>query len=260
MLDSRRSLIFVCALLAAFLMSERTARAECALVVGWEPYVPYQFEGEDGIVTGADIELMREIGAAIDCTLKFRKMPWARHLSQLRNGTVDVAMSASWTEERNTYVRFSEPYRQSEMAIFVRQGTAAKYPLGALADIPAVDFRLGVISGYYYGEEFEDLQRNAAFAAAIDPASDYPTNIQKLLHGRIDGVLSDDFAVMFAEANALNAREKIERHPLVLSGDQFHIMFSRQSVPEEIVAASDRQLLAMKADGRLQTILQAFVE
>lgn len=237
-----------------------SALAACELRFGWEPYVPYQFAGAGGEVTGADIVLMRELAAAIGCEVVFKELPWARQLLELENGAIDVVMSASRTPERAEYALFSMPYRRAEMAIFVRRGTVAQYPLSALSQIPEIGFRLGVILGYYYGEEFEQLRQDAAFAAYVDPAADYQTNIRKLLHRRIDGLLVDDVAVMLAEARALGVADRVERHPLAMPGDEFHMMFSRRSIAPDLVAAVDRELDAMKARGRIEAILAQFVQ
>jgi polar amino acid transport system substrate-binding protein len=238
----------------------RDVGASCTLKIGWESYVPYQFADRDGRPTGADLELIREVAKAIGCDPVFKQMPWARQLSELRNGTLDVAASASHTPEREEYVRFSVPYRRAEMAIFVLDGTASQYALSSLSDIPAIDFKLGIIFGYYYGEEFEAFRNDPAFATHVDAAADYPTNIRKLLHGRIDGFLVDDVAVMLAEARALGVEDRVERHPLHITGDVFHLMFSRQSVDPEIVAAVDRELERLKAEGRIQAILDKFLD
>lgn len=242
----------------ASLASGQGAAAACTLTVGWEPYVPYQFADENGEATGADIELMRAVAKAIDCTAIFKEMPWARQLSEIRNGTLDLAMSASRTPERESYARFSMPYRRSEMAIFVRDGTASQYPLSSLSDISGTDFRLGVILGYYYGDEFETLKHNPDFASHVDAAADYPTNIGKLLHQRIDGFLVDDLAVMLAAVRDLGVADRVERHPLYLPGDDFHLMFSRRSLDPQSVAAVNRALEEMKSDGRIQAILEKF--
>jgi polar amino acid transport system substrate-binding protein len=243
----------------AFLCFGARALASCELRVGWEPYLPYQF-ATDGEVTGADVVLMRELASAIGCEVVFEELPWARQLLELEQGTLDVAMSASWTPERAAYAHFSVPYRRADRAIFVRRGTVSQYPLSALADVPGIGFRLGVILGYYYGPEFEALKRDPAFAAYIDPAADYPTNIKKLLHARIDGLLVDDVAVMRAEARRLGVADRVERYPLPMAGDEFHLMFSRRSVAAEVVAAVDRQLQVMKASGRILAILDQSVE
>jgi polar amino acid transport system substrate-binding protein len=250
----------VVATILAFLCLGVRALASCELRVGWEPYLPYQFASEDGEVTGADVVLMRELASAIGCEVVFEELPWARQLLELEQGTLDVAMSASWTPERAAYARFSIPYRRADIAIFVRRGTVAQHPLRALAEVPGIGFRLGVILGYYYGPEFEELKQDPAFAAYVDPAADYPTSIKKLLHARIDGLLVDDVAVMRAEARRLGVADRVERYPLPMPGDEFHLMFSRRSVAAEVVAAVDRQLQVMKASDRIQAILDQSVE
>jgi polar amino acid transport system substrate-binding protein len=243
----------------ALALSSPGASASCELRCGWEPYVPYQFAGDDGEVTGADIVLMRELAAAIGCDVVFKKLPWARQLLELENGAIDVVMSASWTPQRADYALFSVPYRRAKMAIFVRRGTVSQYPLTALSQVPVIGFRLGVIFGYYYGREFEQLKQSPAFAAYVDPAADYPTNIRKLLHRRIDGLLVDDVAVMLAEARSLGVADRVEQYPLAMAGDEFHLMFSRRSVAPDLVTAVDRQLDAMRTRGRIQAILEQFV-
>jgi polar amino acid transport system substrate-binding protein len=259
---ARRQLpwLAIAATVLALVCFSARAFASCELRVGWEPYLPYQFATEGGEVTGADIVLMRELASAIGCEVVFEELPWARQLLELEQGTLDVAMSASWTPERAAYAHFSIPYRRADMAIFVRRGTVSQYPLNALSDVPGIGFRLGVILGYYYGPEFEELKQDPAFAAYIDPAADYPTNIKKLLHARIDGLLVDDVAVMRAEARRLGVADRIERYPLPMPGDEFHLMFSRRSVAAELVAAVDRQLQVMKASGRTQAILDQSLE
>jgi polar amino acid transport system substrate-binding protein len=257
---SRRRWLAVVAVVLAFLGSGGSVAAPCELRFGWEPYVPYQFAGEDGVVTGADVVLMRDLAAAIGCGVVLKELPWARQLLELENGTLDVSMSASRTPERAEYAYFSAPYRRAEMAVFVRRGTASQNSLSALSQIPVTGFRLGVILGYYYGQEFEELNRDPTFAAYVDPAADYRTNIRKLLHGRIDGLLVDDVAVMRAEARALNVADRVVRYPLQMPGDEFHLMLSRRSVAPDLVVAIDRELRAMEASGRIQAILEQFVQ
>lgn len=237
----------------------RGTAASCALKIGWEPYRPYQFAGSDDQPTGADIEIMRAIAETIECDAVFEEKPWARQLIELKHGMLDVVLSASRTAEREEYAWFSVPYRQAEMAIFVRQGTASQYPLSKLSDIADVNFQLGVIYGYYYGKEFEELKNHPAFAVHIDAAADYPTNIGKLLHERIDGLLVDDQTVMLAEAQALGVEDRIEQHPVHIPGDDFHLMFSRLSVDLDIVARVNRVLSRMLSDGSIQAILDDFL-
>jgi len=235
------------------------ARADCLLRVGWEPYAIYTYEGADGTLTGADIELMRALAEDIGCQIRFSKLPWARVLLELKNGQLDAATSASETPERAAYAYFSDVYRDAEMALYVRRGEAKSYKLDSLAAIPAAGIRVGVIAGYHYGVEFAQLMQQQAFAAQVDPALDYRTNINKLLGGRIDVYLVEDVGVMVAEAKALGVEGQIERHPLRLPGEPLHLMFSRQSVEQETVQAVNAGLARMRAEGRLQAIMDKFL-
>lgn len=231
------------------------ADADCRLRVGWEPYAIYTYAGEAGEVTGADIDLMRAIGRDLGCEITFKQAPWTRVLLEVEAGTIDVSTSTSRTPEREEYAWFSNSYRTTEMAIYVRRGEVDIYRLDDLGAVGRIGFKLGVIAGYHYGPEFAALMRDPAFAGFVDAAIDYQTNIRKLMHGRIDGYLVEDVGVMLAEAKTLGVLEQIERYPLAIPGEKLHLMFSRKSVDPETVAAVNASLERIMADGRLSKFL-----
>jgi polar amino acid transport system substrate-binding protein len=235
------------------------AEEPCALRVGWEPYAPYTYADDAGAVTGADIELIRALAAEVGCTLAFAELPWARILREVENGTLDVSTSTSWTPERTEWAWFSEPYRETEMAIYVRRGEVERFDLESLADIAAQEFRLGVITDYYYGDEYQALTADPRSDPWIDGATDYATNIRKLSSGRIDGYLVEDVEVMEAELARLGLTEEVERYPLPIQGEQLRFMFSRKTVEAELVAAIDDALERMRADGRLAAITSKYL-
>jgi len=179
---------------------------------------------------------------------------------ELENGVIDVTSSTSRTPERERFAYFSEPYREAEMAVFVRRGEAGNYALEDLSSIPGIGFRLGVITAYYYGPEFADLMKDPKFAARVDGAADYETNIRKLLHGRIDGFLVDDVGVALGEAKALGVEDRIERHPVRVAGDELHFMFSRKTVDPATFAALNASLVKRIADGRVDEIKARYPE
>jgi polar amino acid transport system substrate-binding protein len=240
--------------------TKRSTDPGCLLRVAWEPYDPYTFVNSDGILTGADIELIKAVAQEIGCELSFRGMPWNRILLEIQKGAVDVTSSASWTEERNEWAWFSAPYRKPEVALFVRDGESRKHQLTSLAEIPRAGFRLGLIEGYFLGDEVASLMADPAFAILVEGAADYAVNLTKLLHGRIDGFLVDDVLVLHAEARALGVLDAVERHPLQIEGVNLHYMFSRQSVPRDIVEAFDQALARMRAEGELDRIFQEFLK
>jgi len=49
-------------------------------------------------------------------------------------------------------------------------------------------------------------------------------------------------------------------HPVFLAGDEFHLMFSKKSVSESLVAEIDEVLARMEADGRLRQIMDKYIK
>ncbi len=231
----------------------------CSLSVGWEPYGVYSYVEADGKVAGVDIDLMKALASDISCKVTFRQLPWPRHLLELQAGLVDVATSVRKSSERAAYGWFSEPYRQVEFALFVHRGQVANYHLTSLEGIAEENFRLGIVDGYYYGPMFAGLMKRPEFARQIEGALDYGTNIRKLVHGRIDGVLAEDVNVLIQEAKTLGLYESLEIYPLAIPGDELHLLFSKQSVTRATVAAINASLRKLKADGRLQQIFDRYL-
>ena len=235
------------------------AAEPCTLRVGWEPYAPFTFADDQGVVTGADIDLIKAIGDEIGCSVVPVKLPWARIVREVEQGTLDVSTSTSRTPEREQWALFSQPYRETETAIYVRRGEIPRFVLQKLADVPAQELRLGVIVDYYYGEALAEAASDPAFADWLDGAPDYPTNIRKLVSGRIDGFLVEDVAVMEAELDRMGLSERVERYPLRIPGEKLHFMFSRKTIEPDLVAHVDAAVAQMRADGRLDAITAKYL-
>jgi polar amino acid transport system substrate-binding protein len=254
-----RWVVSVCLAWAAAMALEVAAAEPCTLRVGWEPYAPFTFADENGEATGADIDLITAVADAIGCAIVPVELPWARILKEVEQGTLDLSTSTSRTPEREQWALFSRPYRETEIAIYVRRGETQRFALQELADIPEQQLRLGVIVDYYYGEALAEAASDPGFAAWIDGAPDYPTNIRKLVSGRIDGFLVEDVAVVEAELARMGMSEAVERYPLRIPGQQLHFMFSRETVEPDLVAQVDATIAQMRADGRLDAITAKYL-
>lgn len=251
---------FLLALLLLLLASPPSvAAADCTLRVGWEPYAPYTMVRADGSMTGADMDVIAALAGEVGCTLTFRELPWTRILLELEKGAIDLASSVSRTPEREAWGMFSIPYRVAEVAVFVRRGEAARHAftrLEAIADLP---FTLGIIQDYHYSVEFERMMQDPRFAARVETAANYPVNIQKLLFGRVDGVLADDVGVMLGEARTLGAEARIERLPFTVAAEPLHLLFSKATVPAERVRHVNDVIARMHADGRLRRLIEPYL-
>lgn len=229
------------------------------LVLGWEPWEPYQYVNRRGDLVGLDVEMVTAIIENMGCKLSYKELPWKRHLNLLKKGSIDLASGASKTAEREEFAYFSAPYRVESAALFVKKGKSEAYKLTKLEDISAIGFKLGVTRGYYYGENYEKLSSDEKFTAQLDEVHNDSFNYYKLQKDRIDGFLADvPSAIAGLKSEAL--LDTVERHPLKIYEDDIYVMFSKQSTSQEMVEAFNKSLQELKENGTYQQIMDTWLK
>ena len=240
--------------------AEAAPSGSCALVMGWDPYEPYQFADADGNVRGLDVELVSEMAKEAGCSLSFAQKDWAGLIGDLRSGSVSILAGASRVAERETFALFSQPYRQETFSLYVRAGENDRWRANSLAELVGGEkkMRIGITDGYVYGSELEQLLDDAALSPQFISAPFSEAHAANMLEHKIDGMLEDPFV-----AAAMISRKKLS-DDIVRSGFQIKtgevsLMFSKAAVTPETVAAFDRALAAMRQDGRYNQIIQRYL-
>lgn len=246
----------VLALLASGL--SLSAYADCNLTSGWEPWEPYQF-AQNGQATGLDNDLVRAILEKAGCQVKFVERPWARILKEVEDGATHIAPGASISEERQQYANFSHPYRDETMVLLVRKGEAGKYPINNIKDIAGMDFKLGVVRDYFYGDDFKAAMENPAFDSKTQKVPSDTANLKKLVSGRVDGILIDKYTGPYL-ARQEGIFDKIEMHPVAVNSNDIFLMFSKKSVDAATVEKINVALEQLKADGSYNAILDKYLK
>jgi polar amino acid transport system substrate-binding protein len=254
-----RHFLFCFSILACCLFILSDESQACELKIGWEHWPPYQFKNEQGVLIGLDVELMSMIMEKTGCSLQFLEIEWLAHLSRLKMGSLDVAISASRTNDREKIGFFSDPYRKENMKLFVRKPDTKLYKFASLSDISNSRFVLGVTSGYYYGENFERLKKRPEFARHLEMVRNDDRNILKLLERRIDGFLGDPF-VAAALMQKIGVRNRIEEYPLDVYSCEIHAIFSRASVNPEVVDLFNQGLRRIKSSGEYDKLIERYLE
>jgi ABC-type amino acid transport substrate-binding protein len=78
-------------------------------------YPPFEYIDNHGNKDGFDIALMGEIARRLGAKLEWVDLPFDRLFSAVRDGKIDLAISAiSFSEDRAEMVSFSEPYYFSQ--------------------------------------------------------------------------------------------------------------------------------------------------
>jgi polar amino acid transport system substrate-binding protein len=97
-----------------------------SLVMGTNAaFPPYEFIGDNGEVTGIDVEIAAAICAEMGYELVVRDMEFDSIISDVQYDKIDFGMAGlTVTEERMQFVNFSESYATGIQAIIVKEGSS----------------------------------------------------------------------------------------------------------------------------------------
>ncbi|WP_316354056.1 transporter substrate-binding domain-containing protein [Candidatus Trichorickettsia mobilis] len=235
------------------------------LTNGWYLWEPYQFNRITSggyTLTGMDIELGKAISERVGVEIKYDPITWSRHQRELKEGKRDMAAGATYTEERSQFVYFSIPYRFEENSLFVLKNTEKKlvfYNISEyLAQIRLQNFRLGVTKSFIYADA--KINEFIADNANSDILFQYENDteaLRALLRGEIDGFMADR---VVGAAIVLNrgAGDKVRELQLNIK-TPIHFMFSKQTVPLELVDHFNQEIQKFVISPEYKNIVKNYV-
>ncbi len=233
--------------------------SECTLLMGWDPWEPYQYRDVDGNLRGLDVELIETIADIAECDVDFVEGRWGTLMQRLQKGEVDVLTGATRNAARESFAWFSQPYRSETFKLYVRQGETEKFPFTSVEQLMQSEFRLGVTEQYTYGANVTALQEDPMLADKFVGATVGELNYARLLDFEIDGFLDDPFVAARA-FRARNLGDQIATHPIEINSGDVNLMFSKVSVTPETLARIDDAIRTLKADGRHQAIVNKYLD
>lgn len=187
---NRIALLLAVLLLSVFAPDGRAER----LVVPMDPYPPWKFvdtQRWEVDPTGIDNRLIEALlstynetfGAELEA--EYRGYPWKRCLDMMNSGQADLISGILRRPEREEYLIFIEPpYKtRSAKVFYVRKGDGER--IRRYEDLHGP--RIGLQAGVSYFEPFDSDAR-----IRKEEAGDDLSNLRKLIHGRIDAVISTE--------------------------------------------------------------------
>ncbi|MEC9359170.1 MAG: transporter substrate-binding domain-containing protein [Pseudomonadota bacterium] len=239
---------------------QKAAAAEpCKLKVGWDPWEPYQYETADGQIAGLDVELARELADTAGCSLNFVQGNWADHLAAIKTGDIDLLLAATPNSQREPFAIFSEPYRDENMAMFVRSDKLEELGDQSLAELVAKGKRVAVTDGYFYGPEVAEMMTADDTAGAFVRSRIVEAGYARLVDGQVD-VLLDDPVVAASVLRRKGWSDAVARHPGQVHDGQVALMFSRASVPQDLVQRFEKALELSRRSGRIESVVARYVD
>jgi len=232
-------------------------KAECDLIMGWDPWAPYQYLTPEDEVKGLDVDLVTAVANEAGCDITFEQDNWMNLLTGIRNGNIDLLAGATRTESREKFALFSDSYRHESFSLYIRPDESEKYADKNLKGLLEAGFRLGVTQDYLYCPQINVLQDDERFSSQFVSVPITEVNYYNLTQGHVDGFLEDPFVAAFT-IKGKGLQGQIEALALEISSGDVSIIFSRESVKEETVQAFNKALAKLKETGEYEKILAKY--
>lgn len=230
----------------ALLFGSATLHAQTITAAG-DPWPP--FLDPDHPQQGVAMEIVKAAFASQGHELKFNFVPWQRALDGVREGEYDVLVGAWKTQEREAFLKYSQPYLFNDVKFIKKKGSDFQY--SGLESLTGKT--VGTVRGYGYGDAFEQASNFKR-----EEAANLMPSILKVIGGRIDLTLEDEVVAksLISKENP-GALEQIEFLSPPLSSNGLHVASGLKNPRNgEIIEAFDKGLQAIKADGTFDAILQ----
>ena len=248
-----RALLAFALSLAAF----GAAGAECVKTLRWNDDPSFSMRAPDGEVVGIHVDQVRETLRRMGCEVRLVEMPWARALTELQAGRLDIITGAIRTTDREAYAWFAAPGPQSRNVLWVRVDALKTWRFARLDELRQSGFRLGAQIGVRYGEDYDDLMRDPEFAATVRHVSTRRNLWMMASAGRIDGLIADEITGR-TELEQMGLQDRIRNSGLVVRHTPAATAFSKKSVDPEFVERFNKANDAMVKDGSLAAIFQRY--
>ncbi|MEM1400829.1 MAG: transporter substrate-binding domain-containing protein, partial [Pseudomonadota bacterium] len=163
-------------------------------------YAPFTGENlpSGGVVNGLVSRVLAEAGLQAE----FQYFPWKRALQMARSG--DVAASSYWGErEDQTGLAMVGPIVLDRNVLFFRRDKPVS-EFDNVADLGGIV--IGVTAGYSYTPAFWAAVESGSIS--VEETDSDETNFRKLLAGRIDAFIADEYVGYYLLDQAFSAEER----------------------------------------------------
>ena len=178
-------------------------------------FPPYEYYGDDGEVTGIDVEIAQAIADKLDLKLQVEDMNFDSIITAVQSGKADVGIAGmTVTEDRLKNVNFTDSYATGVQVVIVKEDSDIASPddlegkkigvqLGTTGDIYAGDIKDATVERYNKGfEAVQALTQGKIDAVVIDgePAKVFVKENEglKMLD---EAFTEEDYAIAVAKGN-----------------------------------------------------------
>ncbi len=214
---------FFVPILCLFLI--RALDAESVRIGVFTHYPIVMQSASDGQPYGPGVEYAKAVVRALGYEPVVKSFPVSRLIANLKTGELDMAISLGKTDERKEYLLYAD-----EASIVYQPSLTVRsdYPLDAITSVSDLGkMKIGYLLGAYPGSFFKGDTGVQFDLIAGD--SWIEQNVDKLLLGRIDGILDQNDYSCIAAARRKGVEDRIKVLRLPGEGIKSYIAFSKAS-------------------------------
>jgi ABC-type amino acid transport substrate-binding protein len=126
------------------------------LIIGADPFPPYQYYDENGILQGTDYERIKNAGIKVGFELEFVIEDWASVEQKFSENRLDAVFQLPKTPEREKQYLFSKLLRNGATEVVTGN---PNIEITSINDIDAKKLTLGVVDGISYGGGVDSLNQ-----------------------------------------------------------------------------------------------------
>lgn len=223
------------------------------LIVGLDnAYPPYGFIGDDGNLTGFDIDLATEVAERNGWNLQLEAIDWDAKDALLNQGTINCIWNGFTMEGREGDYAFSKPYMHNEQVVVVRADSGIR----ALDDLAGRNVMTQVDSAALDVLEGDQKALADTFAGGkAQTIGDYNNAFMQLESGAVDAVACDLSIADYQMAAKPDMFVKLEP----LSTENYAVGFAKNG-DASMVEAVNKTLKEMYDDGTIKELCEKWGE
>lgn len=210
-----------------FLYSNRINNLNIIIVGTNTP--PFEFYNKDGKLVGIDIEFLNRIFEKLNLKYSVEFMNWDEAINEMGKGNGDIILGAGYSKDREKYFSYTEEQKTKkipddalwieEEKIFYREKD--NYNISSLKDIEENKYRLGIVNGYLYYDDFWNYKLNIY---SYENSKDLTLGLD---NGEVDLIMADALEGATIE-NTLDLKNKIVSNNKIFSISSNLILFSKK--------------------------------
>ncbi len=244
-------IVIVVVLAGAYYLVDRNQKPDRALVASGHPeWQPIMFQNGNEI-QGAGPALVKMIFDKLEISTEFPyKGAWDEVQAKAKSGEVDLLVAAYKTDERLTYMDYSDDYTTDPVALFVKSGSQLKFE--NWEDL--IGKRVVGMVGDSYGQAFDSFIKDKLQIQLVETSQ------------QAFDLLTTDKADFFVyslyagekEIKQKNLQGKVMNMPKFVAEENFYITLSKKSPFVQYMPQINQMIADYKADGTIDRLITEY--